>query len=436
MSQPHDPQRPPVGDDDGTMTSRGDADAATTALDDRIQRVRQQVEPPTFGLLGKAGAGKSSIVRLLTGLDEVDDQADLSENVGLGPSTGTGGAGAEAHTKIRIGDGFRPCTRLAAQYDFPDAAGPVMRFLDTRGLGEIGYDPTADLIDFADRSHLIIAVVRVGDQAVDDVLAALTTLRRNDTGRQTDTAGSRPVLLVLTWLHEVCRDQTAIAWSDEPWPSVSGGEEVAELRRAVERQYERFRPHCQAATLVDLTPLEWGLPDPEFGAADLRRKLLELLPDAQRRVAGVTIEETSDRSTGLDHVRILSYATAAATAAAVPLPWVEVPVVAGLQWRMTDDIAGLHGQTLDRTATARMSGLIGTRAAIVMGIRSLLKGVPILGSAINATAAFATTYAAGAAADYYFRTRAERRDDGPDQDAVAAVYREQLQRAMTLWQSH
>ena len=75
----------------------------------------QALAVPVLWLLGKTGAGKSSIVQRLTG----DSSAE-------------------------IGNGYAPCTRHSVQYDHP-AASPVMRFIDTRGLGEPGYDPHEEL---------------------------------------------------------------------------------------------------------------------------------------------------------------------------------------------------------------------------------------------------------------------------------------------------
>src|SRR5690606_40968696 len=65
--------------------------------------------------LGKVQSGKTSIVRALTGC-----------------------------TDAEIGTGYAPCTRTSRVFDFPPEA-PVIRFLDTRGLGEARYDPTEDL---------------------------------------------------------------------------------------------------------------------------------------------------------------------------------------------------------------------------------------------------------------------------------------------------
>ena len=67
-------------------------------------------------LLGKTGAGKTAIVAALTG----DPRAE-------------------------VGQGFEPCTRTAAFYDVPPEA-PLLRFLDTRGLGEADYDPASDIV--------------------------------------------------------------------------------------------------------------------------------------------------------------------------------------------------------------------------------------------------------------------------------------------------
>ena len=76
---------------------------------------REKQPLPVLWLIGKAQAGKTSIIRALTGSEAAE-----------------------------IGNGFQPCTRTARFYDFP-AEAPVARFLDTRGLGEVTYDPGEDI---------------------------------------------------------------------------------------------------------------------------------------------------------------------------------------------------------------------------------------------------------------------------------------------------
>ncbi|AMY67444.1 GTPase family protein [Frigidibacter mobilis] len=103
---------------------------------------------PVIWLLGKTGAGKSTLVRALTGLPQVE-----------------------------VGNGFAPCTRASAQFDFPQGL-PLMRFLDTRGLGEAGYDPAEDLALCQKAAHVILVVARLDDPVQGEVADVLATLRR------------------------------------------------------------------------------------------------------------------------------------------------------------------------------------------------------------------------------------------------------------------
>ena len=57
---------------------------------------------PILWLLGKTGAGKSSLIQALTHL-----------------------------TTVEVGNGFSPCTATSVAYDFPQGR-PILRFLDTR----------------------------------------------------------------------------------------------------------------------------------------------------------------------------------------------------------------------------------------------------------------------------------------------------------------
>ena len=383
------------------MTGPADQSSNADTGNDQVEAALARTQPPTLGLLGKTGAGKSSIVRVLTGSEAAE-----------------------------VGDGFRPCTRTAQQFDFPDAAAPVLRFLDTRGLGEPGYDASADLAAFAASTHLVLLTVRVADQSLAAVVDAMQQVRRQ--------AADRPTLLVLTCLHELHPKTETLRLM--PMPDARrlqvgrrddqpADESDASLQQAIDRQCERFDGLFDAIVAIDFTPIEWAMPVTNLGEQPLRQAILDWLPRAQQQAGRLALAAAKQ---GVEQARLIGYATAAATAAAVPLPWVDIPVVAGLQWRLSSEVARHHGQTLDRTALGRMSGLIGTRAAIGMAIRGFLKGVPLLGSAINATTAFASTYAAGAAADFYFAARTA--DQSPDAAAVRRVYEEQLQYAMRLWQ--
>ena len=94
---------------DAVLTPR----VSSAKVDAQLRQSNLSLKVPVFWLLGKAQSGKTSIVHAITG-----------------------------STKAEIGNGFQPCTRTASLYAFPDDATCLLRFLDTRGLGEAGYDPT------------------------------------------------------------------------------------------------------------------------------------------------------------------------------------------------------------------------------------------------------------------------------------------------------
>jgi 50S ribosomal subunit-associated GTPase HflX len=75
---------------------------------------RARAFAPVVWFLGKVQSGKTSIIRVMTGCSAAE-----------------------------VGNGFKACTKTARVFDFPQEA-PLIRFLDTRGVGETGYDPTRD----------------------------------------------------------------------------------------------------------------------------------------------------------------------------------------------------------------------------------------------------------------------------------------------------
>ena len=117
-------------------------------LEQSLREARVRMPVPVLWLLGKTQAGKTSIIRALTG-----------------------SAAAE------IGNGFQACTRNSRFYDFPDEV-PVVRFLDTRGLGEVSYDPDDDIHYCESQAHLLIAVMKVADINQAAVFEVLHTIRQ------------------------------------------------------------------------------------------------------------------------------------------------------------------------------------------------------------------------------------------------------------------
>src|SRR4029434_6068348 len=109
-----------------------------------LSSLHQGLPPPVIWLFGKVQSGKTAIIRALTGAE-----------------------------RAQIGSGFAPCTRWATRYDFPNTDFPLAVFLDTRGLGEAGYDPREDVAAFQAEAHMLLVVVRAMDMDLEQLLGAL-----------------------------------------------------------------------------------------------------------------------------------------------------------------------------------------------------------------------------------------------------------------------
>jgi uncharacterized protein (DUF697 family) len=354
---------------------------------------------PVVWLLGKVQSGKTSIIRELT-------QASDAE----------------------IGSGFRACTKTARVFDFP-AQAPIIRFLDTRGLGEVNYDPAADISFCEGRSHLILAVVKALDLEQSAVLDIVRAVRQRHP--------EWPLVVAQTTLHEAY-PMGAGHVLPYPFQATPPSAVPPNLLRALEYQRSLFRaslgrgePHFVP---IDFTRPEDFLEPEAYG----REALLETLIAAAPAAVAVALAELpgsdADRSAERFNAHILGFALAAGASDAVPLAGVvAVPVV---QAAMLRQLAKLHGVRWDKRAYAEFAAALGAgtlvRTASSFGLRQLIKLIPVYGQTAGAAAAaaasFAATYAMGKAANYFLT----RRRQGAQAAEVTAVYRKALSEAFRL----
>lgn len=354
---------------------------------------------PVFWLFGKTGSGKTSIIRFLTGA-----------------------------TDAAIGNGFQPQTQHSQQFDFPSAEYPVLRFLDTRGLGEARYDPAEDIAAFSRSTHLLIATVRVLDHALVPLLEPLLAIRK--------AAPHRPILLALTCLHEAYPRSQHPAL--DPFRESETPDSLpTDLRRSLELQRERFEGLVDRIVPIDFTRPEEGFTEPNFGGDRLQAALVDLLPAACRQTI-LNLEETMRPLRDLKERQampyILSYSTLAATAAALPAPWIDIPVVMALQSRMVSQLAQIYRQSLDGKTMAHLAGSLSGRLLTRLAVRSTFKLIPVIGSAANAALAFAYMWATGRAWCWYFGEL--RAGNAPSEAEVQRIWESQLSTAEKLWKRH
>lgn len=365
------------------------------ALESALREARERQPLPVVWLIGKAQSGKTSIIRALTGSPTAE-----------------------------IGNGFRPCTRTARLYDFPGEA-PVVRFLDTRGLGEVAYDPTEDIHYCESQAHLVLGVVKATDLAQESVFSVLHAVRRRHP--------QWPVLIAQTGLHEGYPPDfdhcLPYPYDHRPWsPAVP-----SDLSRALRTQRETLGRLPGAAAPcwvpVDLTLPGDGLEPHDYGIEALWAAIdaVSNLELRTRLCGDAAVRDTYARAA---HPHCVGHALAAAAVGALPV--VDLVGVPAVQAKLLHSLASLYGQGWTGRELSEFLGLLGVGVGAGYLTRHLgrwlVKLVPYLGQTLGAvwgaTASGATTYALGKAACYYFGTR--RRGERIDPATLRRLYAEAL----------
>lgn len=326
---------------------------------------------PVVWLLGKTGAGKTSLVRAMTNAAEAT-----------------------------VGNGFEPCTRTAFAYNFP-AYLPVMRFLDTRGLGEAHYDPADDLAICQSGSHAVLVVVRLDDPVQGAVVDTLSNLRRQKADLE--------IILVHTAADRL------------------GSPEERDRARAVTQSaIDRAWGHPVPSLDLDLS-------DPQrTDLVPLHDRLLGILPSVAVLLDRQTARDAEGAAFLSHRPLILRYATTAASSGAVPV--VGTASVLAVQIAMLASLASAYGITWNRSQLALFGaalggGVLGGQAIGLLG-RQAASLVPVVGQlvvpALSASWGFASSYALGRAAGYWMYQTS--RGLPVDRDALHARYAQAFKR--------
>ncbi len=331
--------------------------------------VRSQLPTTEALLIGKTQAGKSSIVRGLTG---------VSGEI--------------------IGQGFRPHTQHTERYAYPSSELPLLIFTDTVGLGDVNQDTPGiieeligDLQQSNRQARVLILTIKINDFATDTLYQILQKLRQK--------YPEIPCLLAVTCLHEVYPSSL----TDHPdYPP-----NVEEVNRAFTAIKSAFAGIFDRAVLIDFTLEEDGYHPVFYGLELFRDHLAELLPEAEAQAIYQLLDQTTTSQIGnlyRDVARryILAFAVMAATLAAVPLPFATMPALTALQVSMVVSLGKLYGQTITPSqAGGIVSAIAGGFLAQAIG-RELIKFLPGFGSVIAASWAAAYTWTLGEGACVYF----------------------------------
>jgi uncharacterized protein (DUF697 family) len=348
-----------------------------------LDRLARQAAPVVW-LLGKTGVGKSSVIAALTGASHAE-----------------------------VGNGFEPCTRSAQFYDFP-ADTPLIRFLDTRGLSEPGYEPAADIAWCQAQAHLVIVVMKAADPSQDEVLAALRTIRQ--------IHPEWPVLVVQTGLHDLYGNPADHHPAEYVFDNDGRPNQLElvprRLANALAFQRDLFKGLKGTAPRfvpVDFTQASDGFEQMEYGRQALIDAILEVAPTSVQRLIRLQLQqEKSGQPALLDqdlHMQILYWSAGSAAVGAAPV--VGLVTVPAAQAAMLAQLARRYGLSWEFKDLSALAGMLGLAMVANQGALLAFRQLAKLGPWVIPLAAaqdYAVTYALGRAACVYLGAQRDLSD--------------------------
>jgi uncharacterized protein (DUF697 family)/predicted GTPase len=358
-----------------------------------LRTILLEQRAPAFALVGRRGAGKSSLVNALFGMKVAE--------VG--------------HVKSQTGRG--------KWFDYSAERGTIA-VLDTRGIHE-GSKPTEE--DLA--KDAVQSIVVELKRKVPDVIIFLVKATEADSGIDADLNALERIYAEVEREHRFRPPLVAIATHcDVLEPkgarlhvaSEESAEEIAEKLAHVADVEHHLETkikdrHKLAPHLVWTRGLSSYMSfradgtlrgDERWRVEELVGTLFKHIPDAGR---GTFVRIARVR--GLQEQLATDLTRAAAVictgVAALPIPVADIFPITAMQVALVSGIAWLSGRPLDRRAAVEFVGAMGVNVggaiALREGFRAIMKVVaPGYGSMISGAIAFAGTMAIGAAASQYF----------------------------------
>lgn len=389
-----------------------------------LRTILLEQRSPAFALVGRRGAGKSSLVNALFG-------AKMAE-VG--------------HVKAQTGRG--------AWFDYRSDRGAIS-VLDTRGMHEGSKPSEADTAKDAVTSILVEL-----KRKLPDVILFLVKATEADSGIDADLEALeriyaeverehrfRPPLVAIATHCDVLEPKGARLHMADGEPRDDVDEKlanVAEVEYHLERKIQdrpKLAPHLAwtrgVSSYMSFRNDGTARADERWRIDELVGTLFKHIPDAGRgtfvRIARV---RGLQEQLAMDLTRAV--AVICTGVAAVPIPVADMIPITTMQVALVAGIAWLSGRPMDKRAAAEFLGAmgvnVGTAFVLREGFRALMKVVaPGLGSMISGAIAFAGTMAVGAAARQYFlrggsiedakrafaKEKEETEAEGEQQEAIA-----------------
>jgi predicted GTPase len=360
---------------------------------DTLRTLVLEKRPPALVLVGRRGAGKSSLVNALFG-------AKMAELGHVTAQTGRGRWYEYAHD----GGALSILDTRGVQEGSPPAEGDTARNAVDSITHELRAKPP-DLVVFVAKATEVDAAVEPDLVALEQVYQAL------------GPGGGGPPKLVAVVTHcDLLEPKTLRLHDAKGVPAADVDEKLAHVaaaeRAIASKIYARsLLREVYAGTLGVSTYMSWRpdgtlRDDERWRMPELALLLFRHLPEASRaELARVTRARAVQEE--LAGTLTKATATVCAGIAAAPLPVADIIPLTALQAGLVAAIAWVAGRSVEpRAATEFLTGLgvnVGMAFVLRETVRAVLKVVaPGGGPLVSATIAFSGTMAIGAAARAYF----------------------------------
>jgi len=349
---------------------------------DKLREVIMEARKPRFAIIGRRGAGKSSLINAIFS-NYVAEVGDVKSTTGIGK-----------------------------WFDYEDEK-RKMSILDTRGLGE-GSIPDMEVkkksaeeevkasIDHkCPDALLFLCKADEIDARIDEDLKSLLEIKSYVQKKHTYNP---PVVGVITQVDKLAPAQVF----DPPYKDEKKQKNIASAKALLSRKIETLFDD-----VIEVIPISAYIDfsdgkivyDRRWNIDKLVEYLIERLPrSAQMELARITRVKSVQKK--MARILIGSAATIAGGVGVEPIPVADLPVITSIQIGMIIGIGYISGREMNKKSAVEFMTSMGLNVGLAFVFRelarALVKLIPVVGNVVSGAVAAASTWGIGEAAITYF----------------------------------